>query len=158
MRQPVPTLRRPGQGPGRHPPGRLCSVLGACCAALLAPLAAQAACGDTLDPRQRRIIERPTHHLAFAALPAPLAVGRHFGIDIVVCPQGQATAPVALLVDADMPAHRHGMNYRATVRKLDNGRWRADGLLLHMPGRWRLVFDLSADGRIERLTHEFELP
>jgi hypothetical protein len=88
--------------------------------------------------------------------PAP-AVGRHFGIDMVVCPRAGASLPVSLRVDADMPAHRHGMNYRPTVRTLGEGRYRAEGLLFHMAGKWRLMFDLSADGRLERLSHEIDL-
>ena len=40
-----------------------------------------------------------------------------------------------------MPAHRHGMNYRATVSTLSPGVYRAEGLMFHMPGRWRVIFD-----------------
>lgn len=122
--------------------------------------AAEGPCGPTLDARQRRQVVGPHHRLAFEPVPAPLAAGRHLALNIVVCPRGNASQPLALRVDADMPAHRHGMNYRPTVRPVGDpreGRWRADGLLLHMPGRWRLLFDLSADGRLERLVHEFDV-
>lgn len=117
-----------------------------------------ATCGQGLDPRQRRLLQSPRLQLAFVTVPAPLAVGRHFSIDFTVCPRPGEALPLALQVDADMPAHRHGMNYRATVRALGDGRYRADGLLLHMPGRWRLLFDLSGGGRLERLSHELDLP
>ena len=120
-------------------------------------MAADADCGAGLDARQRRVVSSPRHQVVFVAQPAPMAVGRHFSLDIVVCARGGASLPLALRVDADMPAHRHGMNYRPTVRALGDGRYRVDGLLLHMAGRWRLLFDLTADGRLERLTHEFEL-
>jgi len=115
-------------------------------------------CGSALDARARQTIVGAGHVLAFAPRVPPLAVGRHFGLDVVVCPKPGASAPLALRVDADMPAHRHGMNYRPTVQALGQGRWRADGLLLHMPGRWRFVFELSADGRIERLERELDVP
>lgn len=119
---------------------------------------AQAAdCGQGFDARQRHLISTPRQQLAFVARPAPLVVGRHFALDIEVCPRPGASLPLALRVDADMPAHRHGMNYRPSVRALGEGRYRADGLLLHMPGRWRFLFDLSADGSIERLSHELDL-
>jgi len=120
-------------------------------------MAADPDCGAGMDARQRRVISSPRHLIAFVAQPAPMAVGRHFALDVVVCARAGAALPVALRVDADMPAHRHGMNYRPTVRALGDGRYRADGLLLHMAGRWRLLFDLTADGRLVRLTHEFEL-
>jgi hypothetical protein len=88
--------------------------------------------------RQRRVIE-------LAAAPDRVRArsqrrwrsGRHFALDVVVCARAGAALPVALRVDADMPAHRHGMNYRPTVRALGDGRYRADGLMLHMAGRWR---------------------
>lgn len=130
---------------------------GALLLALAAPLAAAAGCGDALDARHRLEAASARHRVAFVPQPAPLAAGRHFSLDLVVCPQGDASLPLALRVDADMPAHRHGMNYRPTVRALGDGRYRVDGLLLHMPGRWRFQFDLSADGRLERLTREVDV-
>lgn len=119
--------------------------------------ATAAACGQGLDPRLRRLVSTPRQQLAFVPIPGQLAVGRHFSLDLVVCPRPGWSLPLAVRVDADMPAHRHGMNYRPTVRQLGDGRYRVDGLMLHMPGRWRLLFDLSADGRIERLSHELDL-
>ena len=115
------------------------------------------ACGQDLNARARHVVATPRLQLAYAARPAPLSVGRHFALDIVVCPEPGTPAPLALVVDARMPAHRHGMNYRPTVRALGDGRYRAEGLLLHMPGLWQLRFDLSVAGRIERLVHEVEL-
>ncbi|MBX3599769.1 MAG: hypothetical protein KF863_04050 [Rubrivivax sp.] len=79
--------------------------------------------------------------LAWRADPAP-AIGRGFALHLVVCP-----ADARLVrVDATMPDHRHGMNYRPSVHALGEGRWRADGLLWHMGGRWELRFDVEAGG------------
>jgi hypothetical protein len=30
--------------------------------------------------------------------------------------------------------------------------------MLHMPGRWRFMFDLGLQGRSVRVTHEVEVP
>ena len=57
-----------------------------------------------------------------------------------------------LRVDAHMPEHRHGMNYRSTLQPLGGGRWRAEGLLWHMPGRWELVLEAMLGERKVRLT------
>ena len=78
----------------------------------------------------------------------PIPVGQHFSLTVQVCaPEGQ-TAPAVLRVDADMPLHKHGMNYRTTLKELGPGRTRAEGLMFHMPGRWRFLFDLTLeDGR-----------
>src|SRR3546814_11763658 len=81
--------------------------------------------------------------------PDPIQVNQPFTLDLQFCPD----VPEKVVVDAQMPAHRHGMNYRPTVSKTDSG-FRADGLLFHMPGEWEFVFDLTyAAGRRERLTH-----
>lgn len=87
--------------------------------------------------------------LAVTPQPAPLPVNAPFALAIAPC----GAMPQALAVDATMPAHRHGMNYRPAVTKTGDG-FRADGLLFHMPGDWEFVFDVTyADGRRERLTH-----
>ena len=85
---------------------------------------------------------------------APIAVGRHFAIDVRLCP----ASAVLTRVDASMPEHRHGMNYRPSVKPLGDGRWRAEGLMFHMPGRWELQFDVQAADGSERLLDTIELP
>ena len=91
--------------------------------------------------------------VAFRPVPAPIVVGKHFAVDAVACAKDGA-APTALRVDAQMPEHRHGMNYRAKVTPQGAGRWRADGLLFHMPGRWQFVFDVERGPERERLTRD----
>ncbi len=88
--------------------------------------------------------------LAYRFEPTELRTDRHFALLVDVC----AAAPVeAVRVDAQMPEHRHGMNYKPVVAKSSADRWRADGLLLHMPGRWEFRFDVRTGNRTERLTH-----
>jgi len=117
--------------------------------ALASASPAALACGELL-PAASRLQAVPDGlaakgwQLALAPQPAPLAVGRHFALAIVLCaPPGQAL-PASLAVDAWMPAHRHGMNYRASVRALGDGRYLAEGLMLHMPGHWQLRFEWPA--------------
>ena len=82
----------------------------------------------------------------------PLA--RPFALIVRVCVPGA----VLRHVDATMPEHGHGMNYRASVRPLADGRWRVEGLMLHMPGRWRWRFDLGIDGSLRRVAEDLMLP
>ncbi len=67
--------------------------------------------------------------------------------------------PVAprLRVDAAMPEHRHGMNTDAVVTSLGEGRFGVEGLLLHMPGRWEMYFDVTDGGVTERAQLDFVL-
>ena len=90
--------------------------------------------------------------IAFRTTPAPVRIGEHVAIDFTVCPVGDAPMPRTVRVDASMPEHRHGMNYRPTVTATGPGRYRAEGLLFHMSGRWELAFDTVTAGRAERIT------
>ncbi|MBK7080614.1 MAG: hypothetical protein IPH55_07620 [Betaproteobacteria bacterium] len=95
---------------------------------LLVAADASRACGEALRGTTGRA-ENARYEIVFAAVPAP-----------------------PLAVDATMPEHRHGMNYRPTVVARGTGIYRADGLMFHMPGRWDLLFDLVTPAGTERLT------
>jgi hypothetical protein len=83
----------------------------------------------------------------------PITVGRHFAVAIRVCPADAVLARV----DAVMPEHRHGMNYRPSVKQVAPGEWRAEGLLFHMPGRWELRLAVRSAGRTENLADNIVL-
>lgn len=102
--------------------------------------AATGTCGDHLVGPARQVAELGGLTLVFAPRPWPVPVGQHFALDIAVCAAPGVAVPTSLRVDADMPAHRHGMNYKPTVQALGDGRFVAQGLMFHMPGRWRLRF------------------
>jgi hypothetical protein len=109
------------------------------------------ACGEALRGTTSRI-DNARYRIVFAPVPAPITAGKFFALDIAVCPRDGAGPPDALLVDAVMPDHRHGMNYRPVVVASGAGSYRADGLMFHMPGRWDLLFDLVTSTGTERLT------
>jgi hypothetical protein len=110
---------------------------------LLAP-AAQA-CELPGGPAEK--LQSAAHTILYRAAPA-VRVGEHFALELAVCP-----TPDGLRVDAWMPEHRHGMNYRPSLKALGGGRYRAEGLLFHMPGRWEFMFELRAGGATERFAH-----
>jgi hypothetical protein len=88
--------------------------------------------------------------------PAPLRLGEFFAVVVSACERaGQRVSSVK--VDATMPAHRHGMNYAPTVTSEEGGRFRASGLLLHMPGRWEFTFDIAGDSTRETVRSIVEL-
>ena len=58
---------------------------------------------------------------------------------------------VALAADAEMPHHGHGMNLVPVVKPVPGrGRFIAEGMLLHMPGRWIVAIDVEEGGVAER--------
>jgi hypothetical protein len=130
--------------------------------ATIAPTARAAdaplACAGTAPSSGERRVAGPGIELAWRPVPAPIAVGRPFSIELVVCPRS-ADAPAVSRVDVDawMPEHRHGMNYRPVVSSPPDGPLRADGLLFHMPGRWQVVFELRGGERPLRLTDDVRL-
>jgi cytochrome c peroxidase len=109
-----------------------------------------AACIPALEGAR---LESARYVLAFQASPQ---LAKFFSLEIAVCAKSVAV-PESLKVDAHMPEHRHGMNYTPEVKALAPGRWRAEGLMFHMPGKWEFVFELRAAGTTERLAHGFVL-
>lgn len=91
--------------------------------------------------------------IAFRPEPMRIEVGQPLSLLFNVCTRKDNPAEL-VAVDAQMPEHRHGMNYRPTIVSSGDGRFRVDGLVFHMPGRWELDIDVRAGSEIERLTHE----
>jgi hypothetical protein len=115
------------------------------------------ACGDALPAQSRLLAKDAELTIAFAPSAKPISVGRHFTLDVYLCPEPASTMPSSLKVSADMPAHRHGMNYKTTVRALGNGRFAVEGMMFHMPGRWRFIFEVSTAKGSQRLTREIDV-
>ena len=121
------------------------------------PAHAQTAdCGAALGAHARRV-QSGSVTLAWVARPQAIPLHRHFELEIALCGSVPGAAPgtaAAVKVDALMPAHRHGMNYRTTTGPPGEGRFLSQGLLFHMPGQWRLVFDVDQGGQRLRLTDD----
>ena len=111
-----------------------------------------AACVPALEGTR---LESPRYVLAFK--PESVAVAKHFSLEVAACAKPGNPLPESLKVDAQMPEHRHGMNYTPEVKPLGPGRWRAEGLMLHMPGKWEFVFELRAAGKTDRVASIFQL-
>ena len=117
---------------------------------LLALAPAAQAC--ELPGGEAQKIQSARYEVLYRTRPAPLKVGQHFEIDFAVCP-----APESVRVDAWMPEHRHGMNYRPTVTATGEGRYKAEGLMLHMAGKWELVFEARSKDKVERIVQSLRL-
>lgn len=110
----------------------------------------EASCAPAPPGAQR--IEQAPLQVHWVVQPAPISVSQPFSLRLGLCP---ARAEL-LRVDARMPEHRHGMNYR--VRLLREGvEWQAQGLVWHMPGRWELMLLVRLDGVEHRLTQSVTL-
>jgi hypothetical protein len=99
-------------------------------------------------------LSTPEAEIAYRWEPGTLKVGQFFAAEVIACRVPGAGAVREIVLDAQMPAHGHGMNYRPTVTSTGPGRFRVAGLMLHMPGMWRLTFDLVQGDKRTRLTQE----
>jgi hypothetical protein len=89
--------------------------------------------------------------------PAELKVGRFFAAEVVACKAPSSEPVREIRIDATMPAHGHGMNYRPAAAQTAPGHYKFTGLMLHMAGTWRLTIDLVQGTKRTRLTHEVKL-
>jgi cytochrome c peroxidase len=117
-------------------------------------LSFSSAAGACIPALEGTRLESARYVLAFK--PEPISVGQHFTVEIAVCAKS-TVLPEAIKVDAHMPEHRHGMNYAPAVKPLGPGRWRAEGLMFHMPGKWEFLFEVRGAGNTERLVSPFVL-
>jgi hypothetical protein len=122
----------------------------------IAILSAQGAAACTVPEGYARLAT-PEAEIAYRWEPGVLRVGQFFAAEVIACRVPGAGAVREIVLDAQMPAHGHGMNYRPTATPTGPGRFRATGLMLHMAGTWRLTFDLVHGDTRTRLTQEVTL-
>ena len=73
-------------------------------------------------------------------MPAQVRVGEAFAVEVAVCPAAALDRAAAT-----MPEHRHGMNYKPSIRPAGEGRYRTEGWVFHMPGRWEFAFEAGGE-------------
>jgi hypothetical protein len=115
--------------------------------------------GDVGTPTRKTCSNAGRYHVSVSA-PDPFPVNALFGLVATVeegCDPPRRPVDVRLRVDAAMPEHRHGMNTEALVTPTGPGRFGVEGLLLHMPGRWELYFDVTDGAVTERAQLDFIL-
>ncbi|TXR54191.1 FixH family protein [Reinekea thalattae] len=95
--------------------------------------------------------------LGYQVSESALAVDQHFSLQVLICENDTPVSDATLRVDATMPAHRHGMNYRPAVTSLGQGEYQVDGLLFHMAGHWQMVFDVFIEQRKEQFLADQQL-
>lgn len=101
-----------------------------------------------------------TFYVQVTPQPNPIPLNQMFTLSIAVSQaddHAMAAAGTTVAVDARMPAHNHGMNLQPRVTAIGDGTFRADGLLLHMPGQWELYVDVTRAAEMERATFVIDL-
>lgn len=125
-------------------------------AAVTALPGAAAACELTLGPDALRA-EDQTYQLALQTVPAPIAVSKPFAIKLQICRKEGTAFAGRVDVDAIMPAHRHGMNYKPVLENGADGVITGSGFVFHMPGKWQFLIRLSEDDQVRKLAIDYLL-
>jgi len=98
-----------------------------------------------------------TYRVAWTSSPSPIPLDAPFDLQLRVWRGSAAAEPDAVVVDARMPQHQHGMNVLPGLSAEPDGGYTARGLLFHMPGAWTVTVDVSEDGVTERAQWTVEL-
>jgi hypothetical protein len=125
-------------------------------AALLLALPARADCPLDLGRGTGWVVFSDHYMVAFRPEPLHIEVGEPFSLLFNVCTKSNNPAEL-VAVDAHMPDRKQSMKYRPTIMSAGDGRYRAEGIVFHLPGRWELAIDVRAGEESERLTHEIIL-
>ena len=109
------------------------------------PALSYAQCPATsIDPASfTRAAEDGPTAVYFRTEPRYIPLGEFFSLEVSVCHEAKQWLG-SLAVDATMPAHGHGMNYKPQFTRKEDV-FIVDGFLFHMPGQWRLDFILQGD-------------
>ena len=89
----------------------------------------------------------------------PIPLNEYFALEVELSdPTTAARVEGAeLFVRCEMPAHGHGMNVEPKAREESEGRYRVEGMLLHMTGEWVLSVDVVIEGRAESVSFPITL-
>lgn len=112
------------------------------------------ACG--LDDATRLQLDNRVSLFYRVTMP-PIVVAKHFAMQFRFCRDDQPYHVDRFNLDASMPAHGHGMNYRASIRSQDEGLFEARGLMFHMPGKWQLKLDFSLEGEAHQVRLDYRV-
>ena len=118
------------------------------CAAVLLLSSPAFACDPPSLGAGQKLVDSEHYRVAWRVRPDPIAVSEPFALEISVCAKSAAQPAEGIAVDAVMPEHRHGMNYRPSVARIESAagaRYRSEGWMFHMPGRWEIVFEVDGE-------------
>lgn len=103
--------------------------------------------------------DRGTFRLELQPSTMPVPVNELFELQVTVTLLRELDDPNPfwLSLETAMPGHGHGMNTRARVEPVGDGRFIVRGLLLHMSGQWEFAFDVAKGRAHEKAVVRFVL-
>ncbi len=105
------------------------------------------ACAPT-DVNSEGYTDGESYYVVYETNPSPIPFNEEFSVSISVYENNQKETPISSVtvdVDANMPAHGHGMNQSPVVSGPNDNIYTADGLLWHMEGDWELMIYINGE-------------
>jgi hypothetical protein len=107
------------------------------------PAPAPADLPDLSDPSWTRVPSRAGKYLVcWRALGGQVPRNEDFELEVWVLRDGAPVRGAQLVVNGGMPEHGHGMLRVPRAQERADGSYLVEGMLLHMRGRWVLLFDV----------------
>lgn len=120
-----------------------------CTALLLVAASGAAACDWSEDWPEDWVAMIPagtaTAQAALRIPEPPVPVSRPFDVDIRLCAPQNGPSVTGIALQAIMPRHQHGMNYRPEIARTNETDFLASGLFFHMPGDWRIELSVFTE-------------
>ena len=112
-----------------------------------------------MDMTRAGITDGGSFHVTWVPAPDPIPYNDYFSLEIQVRDAdtgASLTEALSVDVDAQMPAHGHGMNTKPVTSELGDGLFFTEGMVLHMEGAWELTIDVGLDGVVETARFDVE--
>ena len=97
-------------------------------------------------------------HSAVQMTLPPIRVSEAFTIEAALCPLEKGQQITRVAIDASMPEHQHGMNYRPSTQLSPHGdvalaeqKFVAKNMVYHMPGRWQIELQISGVNKLGQM-------
>lgn len=89
-------------------------------------------------------------NLEYTTDPSPIPLSEPFTMRTQVSDRdGRWLDDVTVVINAEMPAHGHGMNTSTSTTFDVDGWYDTEGMLFHMPGDWQIVIDVASEDTVE---------
>jgi len=88
--------------------------------------------------------------------PDTVLLGQPFDVEFLTCNDSSISIE-NITVEATMPAHNHGMNYSPKITAAGDHKYRAAGMLFHMPGQWHISLETRDSNKTDRFGLEISV-
>lgn len=110
------------------------------------------------DPVWTRVASRAGKYVVcWRSLSGKVPRNEDFELEVWVLRDGAPVGEALLEVSGWMPEHGHGMLRKTRTVQREDGSFRVEGMLLHMRGKWQLLFDVLEGSLAETAESVLEL-